>query len=586
MSFATKLVSGLLACALSPSVAIGAQPGGIRVVKTVDLYTYSEDITYVRSGPHAKHVAFIEDAKVLAYPLSSKGKGSATELFDLTGRIPRGFMNGLAYMDSEKRFAIVSREFMDKLMVFEPNGRLESERLIQYPPGYTVNWVEGFDYIPPDSDNYPDHLVMCAGEGDGETTPQTGDILILRRDGSLAKHIDLPASFSACGAIAYRAPDKLLVTGNNGDWGIITILDFDGNVLGVGPERIDPAGEGLVSLPDGNVLAVGVGGDVLMLDANLMRKPDGDRTFRPTQGSLGHISYGLAWNSDKGTFVLCANSPVDSIHYSLYDLPLAFNGAVKLTDLSPRPVPPYYRQGRLTYLPNEDLIGLAQRYSDLDGDGIPVLLSVQLFRGNDGSHHSEVILPDEVRNRGIIRGLAHLSSTNQFAVTFNGVTDENGNWVVDERGKVHIVSRFGAFVRTIDYSATITRSISAVAAFPSGTELLLTDGYILYVGDLTGNVTAQYPLSDYGMIGARGSVLDLALVTSGEYDGMFAAVDNNRAPYKLTIFTFDQPGKKKSNQWTTQVRTGGGPLAVLTHHPQPRGAGQRPVYWKCRKEGA
>jgi len=539
-------VSGLLACALSPSVAIGAQPGGIRVVKTVDLYTYSEDITYVRSGPHAKHVAFIEDAKVLAYPLSSKGKGSATELFDLTGRIPRDFMNGLAYMDSEKRFAIVSREFMDKLMVFEPNGRLESERPIAYPPGYVPFWVEGIDYIPenaPASD-YPDHLAMCAGQDDGAGL-HMGDILIMNRNGNVVKRITLPGTYSDCGAVAYRAPGQLLITGIDGDWGIITILDFDGNVLGVGPERIDPAGEGLVSLPDGNVLAVGGGGDVLMLDANLMRKPDGDRTFRPTQRSLGHISYGLAWNSDKGTFVLCANSPVDGIHYSLYDLPLAFDGAVKLTDLAPRPVPPYYRQGRLTYLPNEDLIGLAQRYGDLDGDGIPVLLSVQLFRGNDGSHHSEVILPDEVRNRGIIRGLAHLSSTNQFAVTFNGVTDENGNWVVDERGKVHIVSRFGAFVRTIDYSATITKSLAAVAAFPSGTELLLTDGYILYVGDLTGNVTAQYPLSDYGMIGARGSVLDLALVTSGEYGGMFAAVDNNRAPYKLTIFTFDQPGKKK-----------------------------------------
>jgi hypothetical protein len=47
------------------------------------------------------------------------------------------------------------------------------------------------------------------------------------------------------------------------------------------------------------------------------------------------------------------------------------------------------------------------------------------------------------------------------------------------------------------------------------------------------------------MIGSRGSVMDLALVTSGEYAGMFAAADYNRAPYKLTIFTLDQSGKKK-----------------------------------------
>lgn len=542
MNFARSLVAGLLVCALCPTIAVGAQPGGLNIVKTVDLNTYSEDITFIRTGPHAKHVAFIEDARVMAYALTSQGNGAVKELFDLTGRIPRDFMNGLAYMDTEKRFAIVSRQFMDKIMVFEPNGKLQSERPITYPAGYHVGFVEGIEYIPPDATRYPDHLAMCTGEGDGITEPQTGDIMVLTRDGTVVKRIPLPASTWGCGGIAYREPGQLLVTGfNDSDWGIVTVIDFNGNVLAVGSDRIDPAGEGLAMLPDGNVLAVGSGGDVLMLGPDLKRKPEGDRTFRPTQG-VGSVTYGLAWNSSKLTFVLCANSLINNINYALYDLPLEFDGAVKLTDLAPRPAPPYYRQGRLTYLPSEDLIGLAQRPGNLGG--IPVPLSIQLFRGSDGSHHSEVILPSELNGRGLIFGLAHIDATNEFAVTFNSIFDSSGNPIVDDRGLVHIVSRSGAFVRTIHYPA-IVKSIAAVAVFPSGTEFLLTDGYTMYVGDLIGNVTAQYPLSDYNMIGSRGSIIDLALVTSGEYAGMFAAAEYNRAPYKLTIFTLDQPGKKK-----------------------------------------
>jgi len=530
MRLASEFAAGLLVCALAPAIAIGAQPGGIKVVKTVDLYSYSEDVTYISTGPHAKHVAFIESAKVFAYPVTSQGQGSIKELFDLTGRIPRDFMNGLAYMESEKRFAIVSRQFMDKIMVFEANGKLQSERLITYPAGYVINWVEGIEYIPEDSADYPGHLAMCAGQDDGAGFT-TGDILIMTRNGNVVKRILLPTTTWGCGGLTYRAPGQLLVTGyNDGDWGVVTVIDFNGNVVGTGPDRIDPAGEGLATLPDGRVVAVGGGSKVLMLGADLRRQPDEDRTFRETQG-LGHQIYGLAWNSQKNDFVLSGSLLMNGGAYALYDLATTFTGAVKLADLSPRPSPPYFLPRRLTSLPAEGLIAMAHQNA---GFPYPIGQTIQLFYGDTGDYAGQISLDAWAGGRGGIRGLTYHAASNQFAVTFVG-----------ETGKVHLASRSGAYIRTIDYSGTISTPVMNIEFFPSGEELLLSNGSAIFIGDLNGNITAQYHVTDLGIPQPRGGNIDFTYVTTGEYAGNFATLSINRAPDRLIIFTFDQPGKKK-----------------------------------------
>ncbi len=530
MDLASKFLAGILVCALCPTVASGAQPAGIKAVKTVDLYTYSEDVTYISTGPHAKHVAFIEDSIIRAYALTSQGGGAVKELFDLTDKTPRGFVNGLAYMESEKRFAIISRDFMEKIMVFEPNGKLQSERTITYPPGYHVGMVEGIEYIPADAAQYPDHLVMCTGEGDGVTAPETGDIMVLTRDGNVVKRIPLPASTWGCGGIAYRAPGELLVTGfNDGDWGVVTVIDFNGNVLAVGPDRIDPAGEGLASLPDGRVVAVGSGGQVLMLGPDLRRMPDGDRTFRETQG-LGHQIYGLAWNSQKNGFVLSGNLLMDAAASALYDLPTTFTGAVKLEDLQPRPSPPYFIPRRLTYLPAEGLIAMAQ-----PGQGIPYPTgqTIQLFYGDTGDYAGQIDLTPWAAGRGGIRGVAYHAASNQFAVTFVG-----------ETGKVHLASRNGVHINTVDYSGTISSPVMNVEFFPSGNELLMSNGAAIFIGDLNGNITEQYSVAELGIPQPRGGNFDFGYISTGEYAGNFATLSINRAPDRLIIFTFDASRKK------------------------------------------
>ncbi|HNY39254.1 MAG TPA: hypothetical protein PKJ41_02625 [Bryobacteraceae bacterium] len=544
MDLASKLVTGLIVCALLPTVASGAQTGGPTVLKTIDLRTYSEDVTYVGTGPHAKHVALIEGTKIMAYPLTSQGKGSVKELFDLAGRTPQDHLNGIAYMDSEKRYAIVTRWTMDRLMVFDSIGRLESERPIQYPAGYVPLWVECIEYIPQDSpaSDFPDHLAMCAGQGHEETNEAPadyrGDVLILNRDGTVVKRIALPAPQSQCLAVAYQSPGRLLVTGFNSDWRVVTILDFDGNLLGQAPQLLPDVTEGLVALPDGNVLAAGEGGTVWMLDSNLAPKPTGDRTFRQTQGMPAY-TYGLAWNSAKNAFVLSGAIPNISTDmvFNLYELPSTLSGVSKIEDLSPRDGPTWYIARRLTYLPGEDLIAMAHtRIVEPPNWNVPH--SIQLFNGSDGSHSGEIDLQATapvLMSRGGIRGLAYLPAASQFAITFYKAAGA-------DVGLVHLVNRDGAYVRTIDYSATINASIFAVAAFPSGDRLLLDDRTNLYVGDLNGNILSQFSISALGIVPP---LMDLTPLASGPWSGAFAAVETSGTPAKLVIFTLGAAGKKK-----------------------------------------
>lgn len=530
MGFAMKFVTGLFVCAMSPSVVIAAQHGGIRKVKSVELSTYSEDITYIRTGPHAKHLAFVEGTKVYAYPVSSKGTGSIKELFDTTGMAPSNAIHGLAYMDSEKRFAAVFANDWHRMIVIDAHGRVEGERPITFPPGYTPGYVEGIDYIPPGApaSDYPDHLAMCSAgtTGAGVTV---SNILIVTRNGEVVRQIPLPGQYPGCGAVAYRSEGQLLVTGYDGDWGVITIIDFSGNSLGNSPQRVDQAGEGLACLPDGTVLGGGMGGQIVMLDPYLIRKPEGDRTFRETQGLAGSVM-GVAWNSGKHGFVLTGYRFSANTIYALHDLPTTFTGAAWLTDLYPRESPPYFRPRKLTYLPAEDLIGMVQPHSAFPYSPV---LSIQLFHGGDGSHYGQINLEPALAGRGNPSGIAYNRSFNQFAVTLTGS---------GEAGKVHLVDRVGGFVRTIDYSGTIPSLISSVEFFPSATELLLSDGHTVYVGDLNGHITAQYPASD--VIGNEGAISDLAAITTGEYAGLFAALRSG-PPSSVTIFTFDESVKKK-----------------------------------------
>jgi hypothetical protein len=342
----------------------------------------------------------------------------------------------------------------------------------------------------------------------------------------------MPGPDPTCGAVAFRPPGQLLVSGLDWDWSRIWTLDFDGNILAGPSDSVLGGLEGLVSLPDGHVLGIGTGGAVRWLGADLVWLPERDRIYRPTEG-LGQAPAGVAWDSTKGAFVLSSRPMDTSSIYALYNLPEGFGGVSHLVDLWPRPSVPYYFSRRLTFLPDTDLIATAQprRRNPADPQFVPE--SIQFFSGFDGTYGGQIDLSGLLL--GTPQGIAYLSRAGLFAMSFLAYEEPY------EAGKVYLFSRDGDWIRAIDYSATITNPVTALTESASENELLITDSYSLFVADLDGNVTQQFSVAD--IQGFESRVQDLATVTTGKYEGAFVAITYG-SPAKLTIFEIRGKGNK------------------------------------------
>lgn len=507
--------------------AFGAES---RVVKEVVLDTYSEDITYIPTGPFASHVAFLEDMKVVGYP-ASRAKDTVRTLLDFSSAQPTFRPNGLAYIETERRFAVVTRDDVHALRLFDAIGRLTATRVMEYPEGYEANFVEGLAYIPPGAEVYPDHLALCTGRIDPATGNQVSDILILERDGTLARQVHVASDYANCLGVAFQPPNRLLISGFDGDYGTITAIDFDGNIAGPMTHLANSV-EGLVVLPSGEVLAIGSRGTVYSFDGSLQRQPQRDRVYRPDLGVSSAV--GLAWDSGRDRFVVSGRSPdVDGTEvWALFNVAAALDGATKLAGLYYVDHPPYYWPGRLTFLPGESRIAMRQVRRRNPGHPQFVPESIQLFGNTDGVQVEEINL--ESLSLGNPLGIAWLPERQQFAVSFSGAAP----------GWVHLLNRAGAVEGTIDYSTMVNARVASLAFFnpshPSGGQLLLSTGPTVFIGTLDGNITGQFPATEFpGMV----SVGDMATVTSGAYEGKFAAVAGSRwgSITKLIIFTVDVP---------------------------------------------
>jgi hypothetical protein len=523
----------VLVAALGTLLSATAFAAGSQVVKEVVLHVHAEDITYVSNGPFERHVAFLEDMKVLGYPLS-RGKSGVKTLFDFSAVQPTFRPNGLAYMDTEKRFAVVTRNFPRELKVLDAKGKLKATRTIEYPDGYEPNFVEGLAYIPPGADWYPDHLALCTGQRD----PVTGstistDILILTRAGAFVDQVHIASDGSECLAVAFQPPDRLVVSGADGDYRTITTIDFDGNPTGSSAFLTDSPVEGLVAVPGDEWLAIGDGGIIYSLDRNLDRQPQRDRVYR---ANLGLEAYGLAWAgvASEPHFVVSARAPVtaEDAAWALFTLSSTLDDPTMLAGTYYRSRWPYYPAKRLSFIPSEALIAMCQARRNQPGDPRFVPGSIQLFEGSNGDYVSEVNL--EALQDGDPIGIAWMAEHQQFAVSFSG----------KEPGIVSVLNRAGEFVRDVDYSATITARVTSLTFFnpshPSGGQLLLSTGPTLFVGDLHGNITRQFSATEFaGMTW----VVDLATVTEGDYQGTFAAKARSQWGMigKLVIFRVDAP---------------------------------------------
>jgi hypothetical protein len=517
------------------SLLVSAASPAQTVIRRARLGNMIEDITFISGGRLANHLAFMNGYELLVAPLHPKGGPSApltpTKLFDARSTPVTNTGRGLVYIPSQKLLAYHPAD-SGTLYLVDENGVLAGTRPMVFP-GAAATYLEGMDYVPRSSRFYPDHLIVVANWfGDDTQHPR---IEVVRLDGTVEAEIlvqpygELPggggyAFDPACTllALAYQAPDRMLVTVNDGT-NNIWALDFNGHVIGNGPVYAasgESNFEGIVQLPDGRVVETEFfTGRTQFFDRNMNRLPDQDRTYSVGIG-LNNRPSGIAWNSDNDRHVVLDN------------FPLALSTvAATLDSLSTVPLEPQPGQAptRLTYLPGEHAVATHVRSRICT---IPPCLPpnplhtfIRLFDPSTGNFLPPQVDIDPALGGGTALGIAYIPTTNQFAVGVTGGALSNA---------LVLVSRAGDFVGSIDLAPTGLTTPSAVAFFDQGgSRFLVGDGANAAVIDLAGNPHPGGFAIRAGLNVVRPR--DFSTITTGLDGESFGTLDMDNC--ELVVFT-------------------------------------------------
>jgi hypothetical protein len=507
-----------LAVVLCVAAAVNAQT----VISRTQLGGYSEDITFVSSGPLQDQIIVMDGFDVYSLKNTKKNKGKPlVKLFDLRSLGVDVNPRGITYIESEGLFVVTNLDIQPtKLFLFDPQGQSHGTRTVQYLNGYVPAHQEGLTYIPSSSPAFPDHLIMVTWD---DLAVGPSRLEVIRRDGQVEVEIfpNWPPDHAneVMGDVAFLSPNRLLVTFyDNTIW----TIDFAGNVVS-GPQTIADANgfEGIVQMSDGRIVAVGYPQRLLFFDNNLNRLPDLDRN--DIVGLNLNNPTGVAWNATTNQHLVAHDlSTATTNGAGIAAVSASLDSASPVVNLSAFPA-----ATRMSYLPGEQLIAVAHRNEPR---------AILLFR-NDGTLHSQIDLsPASLgQNLGGLIAVAYIPSTNQFAVRFNGV----GGNPFPERRKIRIISRTGALERTIDLACTGTQGITALDYFnpadPSGGQFIIlgSAGRVL-ITDFNGNLLREF--NSRVKLGLF-SPVDIAAITTGPQAGAFSVVDPGSG--EMAIFRLD-----------------------------------------------
>jgi len=287
------------------------------VVARKRLGNNTEGITFFAHG-NGRNVAVIDGYDVFNVRLPDVNSGQRPRPCDPTqghsGRNCRQLFNvhplgtiaprGIAFVASQDRFYFSALD-PTRLYATDVEGTVLPPLDIVHKndPSDISQW-EGLGYIPPDSPIFPDTII-----GITIHNGLRGTIQIIGLDGIVLREIVFPQGsplFSYLGGIAYKSPDRLLVTAaSNG----IFEITFDGTIVGEAHPVAGAQGpfEGLMTIEDGRVVAAEYStGRLFVLDNTFEQRPGDDRDFVV---GLGITASKLAWNPDTGEFLVSAPGP-------------------------------------------------------------------------------------------------------------------------------------------------------------------------------------------------------------------------------------------------------------------------------------
>lgn len=490
--------------ALNVQGAKSAKKPKVRVLQRELLGRIIEDLDFVPNGPFAQHIIMLVGYEVHGLPAEAGSHDAIRTLFDLRQQI-LGVPTGIAYVASERLFAIVDAAQPTQLFFVDRRGTPQPPRPIQYLDGDLIDHVEGLAYLPPTSPRFPDHLLTVTWKFIDDYPFLLCRIQVIQRDGQVAAVIPVPddISINAVFGVAFLAPDRLLVTdGFNGIW----TLDFDGNIVSGPVSTENLFAEGIVQLADGRVVT-GEGAQLRFYDAALNRLPQDDQDAGTRIGLVNPFS--VAWNPDTLQHLVVSpseESAGDIFSNQVAAVPLSLDASSPVVDLSTFPTP--VRFPRATYMPDEHRIAVALRQRS----STPA--QIALYE-NDGTL-VELIDASAIGGIGRPLKIAYIPRTHEFVVM-----------ELTQPSKLKILTRAGALAREIDLAPIGINSISALAYFnplhPSGGQFLIfASPDRAVITDFDGNPISEFNSRDE--LGLR-FVIGASAITNGPLAGAFTALE-------------------------------------------------------------
>lgn len=515
---------------------------------------YTEGIAYLPNGTYANYIAMLDGYEVWAMPVDGK-KVSALKLFDTQDMtINRQFV-GMGYVPTEKLFVFTDTAQPDRLVFADQRGKSFSRTLV-FPADdpFRPTRFEGVAYIPQDSANYPDHLIvvsMCQGNsGPCVDYPYEVRFLIVQRNGLVVKEIipnfsqEYYDNYGDVWGVGYQASNMLWFTAGPYMWR----MDFDGNMQTGLMYTGNPwdAMEGIAQLANGKIVVSNGFGKLHFFDSAANPLPALDRDYTIGLGIANPNA--VAWNTDTNQLLIVEQGNAPAI-WSLTSTLNTKNKVVPLDSLDiggwvqwpewPYFIPQFTRS--LTYLNDEHLIALG--YTN---QGVPA------YYDGWGNLISPAV-PSRMRvmrfnNSGALVGYQRMFDWSSFPAaiwvgTFSSTSSADYGAPefifrnLNPTLTLHMVNPYsGTPDNMIDLSrlGLTTAGVTEYFKPPKATEgqfLILGNDHIAVVSDMNGNKISQFNYLD--KLHLR-NITDLAYITSGPYAGSFAAISLNNS--ELVIF--------------------------------------------------